>query len=613
MAEYMAPYGLAPGLQAQVFATPTCSSWSPSTGWPPPRRCSCCATWSWAAPAASTRAATWAGGRGLRRPRGRPGRALPDEHQGAAHRGRGGRAVGVETDDGVIRPARSSNAGIQPRCSASPAPSTSRRLRRGGCGARAELVDRRYPLRVRHPGLRRRLTPVLPRTRAGSTRPASTRCAPASGPTSPSSRSTWRPSSTRPSSPSPATRSPTSRCSCRPTRATAGRRGHCRAVRRAQAVLDELYPDLRAHHPHRAHGPRQISRMTRDAAVPGAGGEAVGLARVVGQVGRSSPTPARPCRACTSSAATPAAAARAPTIGRRLRLQRRRLVAADLLIHSSSKTRGGTARFCWRNERWWALGRRQGSVGGGRRWRRRGRRCAGRGVDDPRRRAWRRAWPRGPPAWAASTRLGVVVEAGAGAAGPAGMALMVTPGNANVAVWWSKGLWPMTVEPKPKALRRVTCTLGPVRRRSAWNMRPARGGCRRARPWCRPARRGCRRGTRRAARRRPPRCEEVGALDRGITVDRPGPHGRVVGHDGDGPTAEAGQRADERAAVGGLDVQPAAAVDQAVEHVAHPVHGRRSLAGNDRAGRRGGGARCWRPGTGYGGAEPPAWDGRQDR
>lgn len=62
------------------------------------------------------------------------------------------------------------------------------------------------------------------------------------------------------------------------------------AVRRAQAVLDELYPDLRAHTLRtEPYGPRQISRMTRDSAVPGAGGEAVGLAQVVGQAGRSKP------------------------------------------------------------------------------------------------------------------------------------------------------------------------------------------------------------------------------------------------------------------------------------------------------------------------------------
>jgi prolycopene isomerase len=62
------------------------------------------------------------------------------------------------------------------------------------------------------------------------------------------------------------------------------------AVRRAQVVLDELYPNLRAHTIRtEPFGARQISRMTRDATVPGSGGEAVGLAQVVGQVGRSKP------------------------------------------------------------------------------------------------------------------------------------------------------------------------------------------------------------------------------------------------------------------------------------------------------------------------------------
>lgn len=67
------------------------------------------------------------------------------------------------------------------------------------------------------------------------------------------------------------------------------------AVRRAQAVLDELWPDLRAHTLRtEPYGPRQIARMTRDAVVAGAGGEAVGLAQVVGQVGRHKPDPRTP-------------------------------------------------------------------------------------------------------------------------------------------------------------------------------------------------------------------------------------------------------------------------------------------------------------------------------
>jgi phytoene dehydrogenase-like protein len=67
------------------------------------------------------------------------------------------------------------------------------------------------------------------------------------------------------------------------------------AVARAEAVLDELWPDLRAHVVRTERfGPRQISRMTRDATVPGTGGEAVGLAQVVGQVGRHKPDPRTP-------------------------------------------------------------------------------------------------------------------------------------------------------------------------------------------------------------------------------------------------------------------------------------------------------------------------------
>jgi prolycopene isomerase len=62
------------------------------------------------------------------------------------------------------------------------------------------------------------------------------------------------------------------------------------AVRRARDVIDELYPDIRKHTIRtEPYGARQISRMTRDATVPGSGGEAVGLAQVVGQVGKGKP------------------------------------------------------------------------------------------------------------------------------------------------------------------------------------------------------------------------------------------------------------------------------------------------------------------------------------
>ncbi len=62
------------------------------------------------------------------------------------------------------------------------------------------------------------------------------------------------------------------------------------AVRRARGVVEELYPAIRDHTVRtEPYGARQISRMTRDATVPGSGGEAVGLAQVVGQVGAGKP------------------------------------------------------------------------------------------------------------------------------------------------------------------------------------------------------------------------------------------------------------------------------------------------------------------------------------
>jgi phytoene dehydrogenase-like protein len=61
-------------------------------------------------------------------------------------------------------------------------------------------------------------------------------------------------------------------------------------VRRAREVIDELYPEIRQHTIRtEPYGARQISRMTRDATLPGTGGEAVGLAQVVGQVGKTKP------------------------------------------------------------------------------------------------------------------------------------------------------------------------------------------------------------------------------------------------------------------------------------------------------------------------------------
>lgn len=67
------------------------------------------------------------------------------------------------------------------------------------------------------------------------------------------------------------------------------------AIRRSEAVLEEVWPGFASHVIRREpYGARHISRMTRDAVVPGAGGEAVGLAQVVGQCGRHKPDPATP-------------------------------------------------------------------------------------------------------------------------------------------------------------------------------------------------------------------------------------------------------------------------------------------------------------------------------
>jgi prolycopene isomerase len=67
------------------------------------------------------------------------------------------------------------------------------------------------------------------------------------------------------------------------------------AVRRARLVVEELYPGLRDHTIRtEPYGARQISRMTRDPTMPGTGGEAVGLAQVVGQVGAGKPDPRTP-------------------------------------------------------------------------------------------------------------------------------------------------------------------------------------------------------------------------------------------------------------------------------------------------------------------------------
>jgi len=67
------------------------------------------------------------------------------------------------------------------------------------------------------------------------------------------------------------------------------------AIARCEAVIDELWPELKHHILRKEpYGARQISSMSRDVAVPGAGGEAVGIAQVVGQCGRNKPAARTP-------------------------------------------------------------------------------------------------------------------------------------------------------------------------------------------------------------------------------------------------------------------------------------------------------------------------------
>ncbi len=62
------------------------------------------------------------------------------------------------------------------------------------------------------------------------------------------------------------------------------------AIARCEAVIDELWPELKDHIVRKEpYGAKQIASMSRDVAVPGCGGEAVGIAQVIGQCGRSKP------------------------------------------------------------------------------------------------------------------------------------------------------------------------------------------------------------------------------------------------------------------------------------------------------------------------------------
>ena len=104
------------------------------------------------------------------------------------------------------------------------------------------------------------------------------------------------------------------------------------AVRRARAVLDELYPEMRAHTIRtEPYGARQISRMTRDAtdARDGRRGRGPGAGRRPGRQVQARRPHAR-CPGSTWWAATPAAGARAPTRPSTRASTWPRMVAADL-------------------------------------------------------------------------------------------------------------------------------------------------------------------------------------------------------------------------------------------------------------------------------------------
>lgn len=67
------------------------------------------------------------------------------------------------------------------------------------------------------------------------------------------------------------------------------------AIRRADEIINELWPELKDHVVRKEpYGAKQISSMSRDSVLPGCGGEAVGLAQVVGQCGASKPDACTP-------------------------------------------------------------------------------------------------------------------------------------------------------------------------------------------------------------------------------------------------------------------------------------------------------------------------------
>jgi prolycopene isomerase len=65
--------------------------------------------------------------------------------------------------------------------------------------------------------------------------------------------------------------------------------------RRIDATIGKIFPEVMEAVEHRVtEGPREVSRHTRDSAVPGAGGECVGIGQIVGQCGTKKPSPITP-------------------------------------------------------------------------------------------------------------------------------------------------------------------------------------------------------------------------------------------------------------------------------------------------------------------------------
>ena len=67
------------------------------------------------------------------------------------------------------------------------------------------------------------------------------------------------------------------------------------ALARSEQTIAEAFPGVLEHVVRREpYHARHVSAMTRDSVLPGQGGEAIGLAQVIGQCGRSKPDPRTP-------------------------------------------------------------------------------------------------------------------------------------------------------------------------------------------------------------------------------------------------------------------------------------------------------------------------------